>query len=341
MKKRLLISFIILLIGFVTAAALFSNIFLRPNAGSEAPYRIFVPAGSTADDLTDSLFTGEILKNHKSFLLSARIKHFSGTVKPGFYRIEAGMSNNKIINMFRSGRQVPVNVTFNNIRTLNELAGRVGAQIEADSSSIMAFLSDPENYSDDGFTYQTVISVFIPDTYEFYWTTDAKGFYRRMLKEYKSFWNDERLAAADAEGLDPVEVSTLASIIDDEASKNDEKPRIAGVYLNRLRLGIPLQSDPTIKFALNDFTIRRVLKQHLTVNSPYNTYSNRGLPPGPVRCPTRTAIDAVLNAEKHDFIYFVARSDFSGYHHFSRTLAEHNRYASAYQHELNKRKIYR
>ena len=170
--------------------------------------------------------------------------------------------------MFRAGKQAPVDVTFNNIRTLNDLAGKVGGRIEADSAAIMAFLSDPSNYSEDGFTYQTVISVFVPDTYQLYWITDAEGFYKRMLREYKSFWNEERLAAAGAEGLKPVEVSTLASIIDDEVSKDDEKPRIAGVYLNRLRLGIPLQSDPTIKFALNDFTIRRVLKPHLHVISP-------------------------------------------------------------------------
>ncbi|MBE0668852.1 MAG: endolytic transglycosylase MltG, partial [Bacteroidales bacterium] len=164
--------------------------------------------------------------------------------------------------------------------------------------------------------------------------------YKRMVREYRLFWNDERLAAAKSKGLNPVEVSTLASIIDDEASKDDEKQRIAGVYLNRLRLGIPLQSDPTIKFALNDFTIKRVLYQHLKVVSPYNTYMHRGLPPGPVRCATKGAIEAVLNAEEHDYLYFVAKSDFSGYHHFSRTLAEHNRYANAYQRELNRRRIY-
>ncbi|HUW92222.1 MAG TPA: endolytic transglycosylase MltG [Bacteroidales bacterium] len=340
MKKTLLISLVIIVLGFVTAAVMVRNIVFKPNAGSEVPYRIFVPAGSTVKDVTDSLFSEGALNNTKSFMITASLKNFSGPVKPGFYRIEKGMSNNNIINMFRAGKQAPVDVTFNNIRTLNDLAGKVGGRIEADSAAIMAFLSDPSNYSEDGFTYQTVISVFVPDTYQLYWITDAEGFYKRMLREYKSFWNEERLAAAGAEGLKPVEVSTLASIIDDEVSKDDEKPRIAGVYLNRLRLGIPLQSDPTIKFALNDFTIRRVLKPHLKVISPYNTYAHRGLPPGPVRCPSKTAIDAVLNAEKHDFIYFVAKSDFSGYHHFSRTLAEHNRYASAYQRELNKRKIY-
>ena len=341
MKRKLIISLAIIVFGLITVLTLIRSVVFKPNAGPEAPYRILVTEGTTVNALKDTLFSLGALKNRKSFVTAARLKSFSGTVKPGLYRIEKGVSNNQIINMFRSGRQSPVNVTFNNIRTLNELAGKVGGQIAADSAAIMAFFADNANYSDDGFTYQTVISVFIPDTYQFYWTTTAGEFYERMLKEYKKFWNDDRLAAAAAARLKPLEVSVLASIIDEETTMNDEKARMAGVYLNRLRLGIPLQSDPTIKFALNNFTIRRVLKQHLKVDSPYNTYIHRGLPPGPVRCPTKTAIDAVLNAEKHDFVYFVAKSDFSGYHKFSRTLAEHNRYASEYQRELNRRKIYR
>jgi len=341
MKRKLIISLVIIVFGLLAAAFLIRGVVFKPNAGPEAPYRILVKDGTTVDALTDTLFSAGALKNRKSFVTAARLKSFSGPVKPGLYRIENGVSNNQIINMFRAGRQSPVNVTFNNVRTLNELAGKIGGQIEADSAAIIAFFSDSANYSDDGFTYQTLISLFIPDTYQFYWTTDADAFYERMLREYKKFWNDDRLASAAAAGMKPLEVSVLASIIDEETTMNDEKPRMAGVYLNRLRLGIPLQSDPTVKFALNNFTIRRVLKQHLKVDSPYNTYIHRGLPPGPVRCPTKTAIDAVLNAEKHDFIYFVAKSDFSGYHKFSRTLAEHNRYASEYQRELNRRKIYR
>ncbi len=341
MKRKLIISLVIIVLGLVTTASLIRSVAFKPNAGPEAPYRILVSDGITVNALTDTLFSVGALKNRKSFVSAARLKSFSGSVKPGFYRIEKGVNNNQIINMFRAGRQSPVNVTFNNIRTLNELAGKIGGQIEADSAAIMTFFADNANYSDDGFTYQTVISVFIPDTYQFYWTTAAGEFYERMLKEYKKFWNNDRLASAAAAGLNSSEVSVLASIIDEETTMNEEKPRMAGVYLNRLRLGIPLQSDPTVKFALNNFTIRRVLKQHLKVDSPYNTYIHRGLPPGPVRCPTKTAIDAVLKAEKHDFVYFVAKSDFSGYHKFSRTLAEHNRYASEYQRELNKRKIYR
>mgnify|MGYP002399150614 CR=1 FL=1 len=340
MKKILVIGITVALGVILTSATLLWRVAMRPNVSGNGPYKIFIQERSTMKELLQTLDSSGALKDESSFIITSRLKGFDRSIKPGFYILESGMNNNHIVNMLRAGRQTPVNVTFNNLRTLNDLAGHIGGQIEADSSSIIAFLSNQSNYSDDGFKPETVISVFIPDTYQLYWTTDAEGLYKRMLREYKGFWNKDRIAAASALGLTPVDVSILASIIDDEVAKDDEKPRIAGVYLNRLRLGIPLQACPTIKFALNDFTIRRVLYQHLKVESPYNTYKYRGLPPGPVRCPTKAGIEAVLNAEKHDYLYFAAKADFSGYHHFSRTLAEHNKYAYAYQRELNKRKIY-
>jgi UPF0755 protein len=334
-----------LLIGALAAglagAAVLWTVILKPNVKTAASVRIYLPGNSTFDGLIDTLRNSGALKSERTFLITARLKSYSRSVKPGSYVIEPGMSNNQIVNMLRPGRQSPVNVTFNNIRTLDELAGRVGKQIEADSASLSQFFDDENNYSSDGFTRATLISVFLPDTYQLYWTMDAKDFYRRMLREYKAFWTDERKSLAKAENLTPIEVSILASIIDEEVAKADEKAKIAGVYLNRLRQGIPLQADPTVKFAVNDFSIRRVLDEHLETDSPYNTYKYRGLPPGPVRCASKNGIDAVLHAEKHDYLYFVAKADFSGYHHFSRTLAEHNRYASAYRRELNKRKIYR
>ncbi len=340
MKKVLF--FVLGIVALVCIAAIIAlwSVVMKPNTDGNNAHTIIIPSGSTLKELNETLKLKGIIRNSQSFLAASKLKNFGKTIKPGYYRIEPGTSNNQLINMIRSGRQTPVNVTFNNIRTLNEIAGKIGGQIEADSASIIAFLSDETNYHDDGFNSKTVISLFIPDTYQLYWTTDAEGLYRRMLREYKAFWNDQRLAAASELQLNPIDVSILASIIDDEVAKDDEKPRIAGVYLNRLRKGIPLQACPTIKFALNDFTIRRVLYEHLTVDSPYNTYMHRGLPPGPVRCPTKTGIEAVLKAEKHDYLYFAAKADFSGYHHFSRTLAEHNKYADDYQRELNKRRIY-
>lgn len=341
MKKLFFTLFYIILAAGLTAVVLLWTIVLRENVKAEEPVRIYLPTGSDFRALNDTLDRADVLRSRKSFLITSRLKSFGKSVKPGSYVIEPGMSNNSLVNMLRSGRQAPVNVTFNNIRTLGELAGKVGMQIEADSAALAAFLNDESNYSEDGFDVRTVISVFIPDTYQVYWSVDARGFYRRMLKEYRDYWNDDRTALAEANGLTPAEVSVLASIVDEEASRDDEKPRIAGVYINRLRAGMPLQADPTVKFAVNDFSLRRVLNRHLEVDSPYNTYMYAGLPPGPIRCPSRSGLDAVLNAENHEFLFMVARPDRSGYHHFSRTLAEHNRYAATYRRELNRRRIYK
>ncbi len=341
MKKIFLTLFYILLAAGFAFTVLLWVIVFRENVRVDAGTRVTIPTGSDFEDLTDTLRSTGVLRSERNFIITSRLKSYGRNVKPGSYMIEPGMSNNNIVNILRSGRQTPVNVTFNNIRTLEELAGRIGGQIEADSASLSAFLSDESNYSAEGFDRRTVISVFIPDTYQLYWSVDPQGFYRRMLKEYMAFWDSYRMAAAEALGLTPVEVSVLASIVDEEASKADEKPRIAGLYLNRLRLGIPLQADPTVKFAVNDFTLRRILNKHLEVDSPYNTYKFKGLPPGPIRCPSRSGLEAVLNAEKHEYLYMVAKFDSSGYHNFSRTLAEHNKYAAAYRRELNRRKIYR
>ena len=317
---------------------LFFGISIRPNGERSV---IYIPEGATYSQAMDSVKSVLEIRNHKVFEWVAKKKNYPARVKSGRYVIDKGLSYNTLINILRSGRQTSVKITYNNIRTLNDLAGKIGGQIEADSAQIIYFLSDPENYKKDGFTREDVISVFIPNTYEFFWNTGAGGLYKRMLKEYKKFWDEERLDKAQELKLSPVEVTILASIIDDEVTKKDEKPRIAGVYLNRLKRGIPLQACPTIKFALNDFTITRVLYKHLQIDSPYNTYKHSGFPPGPIGCPSVEGIDAVLNAEKHDYLFFAAKSDFSGYHNFSRTLSEHNRYAAQYQKELNKRKIYR
>ena len=302
---------------------------------------IYVPEEASYLQVMDSIKANLEIKNINALQWLALRKNYPALVKPGKYVIDRSLSCNELINILRGGRQTPVKVTFSNIRTLNELAGRFGGQIEADSAQIIGFFSDDENYIKDGFKHEDVISVFIPDTYEFYWNTGAGKLYKRMLKEYRKFWNDERLQKSEAINLSQVEVSTLASIIDEEALKQDEMPRIAGVYINRLKRGIPLQADPTIKFALNDFSITRILYKHLEIDSPYNTYKHAGLPPGPIRCPSIEALNAVLNAEKHDYLYFAAKSDFTGYHNFSRTLSEHNRYANQYQRELNKRRIFR
>jgi UPF0755 protein len=302
---------------------------------------LYIPTGSSYEQVLDTLYKNLDIKNRKLLEWVAVKKNYPVRIKPGRYIIDSDMSYTGLINMLRSGRQKPVKITFNNVRTLNQLAGKIGKQIEADSSRLINFLLDDANYNSDGFNKENIIDIFIPDTYELYWNTDARGLYTRMLKEYYSFWDEERLSKAKAKGLNPKEVAILASIIDDEVVKPDEKPRIAGVYLNRLKRGMPLQACPTIKFALNDFTITRVLNKYLTVNSPYNTYIHNGFPPGPIGCPSIQGIDAVLNAQEHEFIFFAAKADFSGYHNFSRTLSEHNRYAAMYQKELDRRRIFK
>lgn len=334
-----LVIYVALVIGFLMAITMYKTLF-RPVEVSTEGEEIFIPHATTYEAVKDTLRNHHLLVNESAFDLLARRKRYQDNVKPGRYIITEKMSYNDMMNLLRSGSQTPVRVTFNNIRTLADLAGRLGRQLETDSLSIIRFLRDESNYRSDGFRAETVISVFIPDTYEIYWTASPRDLYTKILSEFRLYWNEERIARAKALGLNPVEVSTLASIIDDEVNKSDEKPRIAGVYINRLKRNMPLQACPTIKFALNDFTIRRVLNEHLKVDSPYNTYAHAGLPPGPVRCPTREGIEAVLNAEEHDYIFFVARYDFSGYHHFSTTLREHNNYANRYQEELDKRKIF-
>lgn len=340
-KKIATVLFVTSLAGIAALLFLYLLLFGTNVKVGDKPAVILIPAESTYESALDSVEANLDIRNHGVFRWIAERKNYKSHVIPGRYMIEKDMSYNTLINILRSGKQTSVRITFNNIRTLEELAGKVGGRIETDSLQLITFLSESSNYDEDGFTPETVISVFLPDTYEFYWSTSAEGFYERMLSEYRRFWNSERQKKAKAKGLTPVEVSILASITDYEAAREDEKPRIAGVYLNRLKRGIPLQADPTVKFALNDFSITRVLSKHLRIDSPYNTYKYKGLPPGPIGCPSIGGLEAVLNAEEHDYIYFVARADFSGYHNFSRTLAEHNRYAALYRQELNKRKIFR
>jgi len=341
--KKILIYIITLsaIVAIIAGVIVYRNIFGAAITTVKDEQIIIIPDSSSYEQVLDTLRSNITIKNLAVFNWLAKKKNYPARIRSGRYIIQNGISCNELINILRSGRQTAVRVTFNNVRTLDQLAGKIGKQIEADSSDIIAFLNDESNYSADGFNRANIISLFIPNTYDIYWNTDAGKLYKRMLKEYRLFWDGERISKAKEKNLNPVQVAILASIIDDEVVKSDEKPRIAGVYLNRLKRGIPLQACPTIKFALDDFTITRVLKVHLQVDSPYNTYKHNGFPPGPIGCPTISGLEAVLNAEKHDYLFFAAKADFSGYHNFSRTLSEHNRYAALYQKELNKRKIYR
>jgi UPF0755 protein len=342
MKKKILYSisviFLLIIIASIPAYRILFGINVNPGKDHKA---IYIPTGSSYQQVLDTITATLNVNDMRILNWVAVKKDYPLHIKPGKYLIDRGVSYRELVNILRSGRQAPVKLTFNNIRTLNQLAGKAGNKLEADSLHIIDFFNDESNFISDGFKKENLIALFIPDTYEFYWNTDAEGFYRRMVKEYRQFWNENRLSKALEKGLSPVEVAIIASIIDDEVVKKDEKPRIAGVYLNRLKRGMPLQACPTIKFALKDFTISRILYKDLQIESPYNTYKHTGLPPGPIGCPSVDGVDAVLNAEDHDYLFFAARADFSGYHNFSRTLSEHNRYAAIYQKELDRRRIFR
>lgn len=264
----------------------------------------------------------------------AEYKKLDKKYKPGRYRITANMSNNALVNMFAGGRQIPVKITFNNIRTRKELAERVGEQLECGKDSLLNLLNDEKTAEKYGLNKDNFLVLFIPNTYEFYWNTSANQFVSRMHSEWKNFWTADRLKKAKSIGLTPAEVSVLASIVKGETNKSNEMDEIAGVYINRLKKGWKLQADPTVIFGIGDFTITRVLKKHLEYDSPYNTYIHEGLPPGPIILPDATVIDKVLNYSHHDYMYFCAKEDFSGYHNFAVTSSQHSANARKYQQAL-------
>ncbi|MBO2522871.1 MAG: endolytic transglycosylase MltG [Bacteroidetes bacterium] len=293
---------------------------------------LYIPTNADYQYVKNELISLNVLKSKNAFDWLAKRSNYDENVHPGRYILTDGMTNQQLINMLRMGYQTPVKVVFNNMRTVEQLAGRISDQIEADSISI---INEINNNPDVDAT------TFIPNTYEFYWNTDADDFVDKMIVEHKRFWNETRMQKAKDIRLTPRQVSILASIVDKETTKTSEMPIIAGVYLNRINKRWPLQADPTLVFALGDYNIRRVLDVHKNIDSPYNTYKFAGLPPGPICIPSIAAIDAVLNAEKHNYYYFCAKDDLSGYHVFAKNITEHNRNAEKYRKALNKNKIYK
>lgn len=302
-------------------------------------FYLYIPTGSDYNDVITLLEQNKIINDKKTFTWAAEKKNYQNNVNPGRYKIRHKMSNNELLNMLRSGLQEPVNIIINMARTPQELARKIDNQIEATSDDLIKIMNDEQFLNTYGFRKETVIGMFLPNTYEFWWNTDAEGFFNRMYKEYEKFWNRERTALAKQSNLSKNEVITLASILINESNKPEEYRRIAGVYINRLNHGMRLQADPTVKFAIGNFEKQRILRKDTFFDSPYNTYMYAGLPPGPISIPTINAIDAVLRYEKHDYLYFCAREDFSGYHNFARTLAQHNKNARSYQKALNQRRI--
>ncbi len=343
-RRRIFLSFtIIFLLIIGTLIYVGYNILVKPNVwtADNKNESIYIKKGSDFSDVKEILYSKGLIIDRKYFEWMARYKKLDQNIHPGHYIIKSKMNNNELVNLLKGGLQTPVNVTFNNIRTLGDLSRVVAKQLCFDSVALQTTLKNQSFLESHQLNPEQVKAIFIPNTYEFYWTISPEDFVIRMQTEYNRFWTKERLEKASQLNLTPFQVSTLASIVEQETNKNDEKRRIAGVYLNRLNKGWLLQADPTLKFALGDFLIKRVLNIHKEIDSPYNTYKNKGLPPAPICLPSIASIDAVLNYEKHDYMFFCANPDFSGYHVFAKTYRQHNRNAKAYQKALNKQKIFK
>jgi UPF0755 protein len=302
---------------------------------------IYIPTGANYLDVTNILYAKGVIINRTSFEWLAEQKGYPNNIKAGKYKLKANMSNNQLINKLQSGRQEPVNLVFNKIRTKERFAGIIARQIEADSVTLLKLLYNNVYLKQFNVNSETAMSLFVPNTYQFYWNTSSEQFFERMFTEYQRFWKGKRSEVLVETGLTQAEVVVMASIVEEETNKDDEKATIAGVYINRLRIGMRLQADPTVRYAIGDFGVKRILKKHLEVDSPYNTYKYAGLPPGPICLPNISSIDAVLNYEHHNYLYFCAKSDFSGYHAFAATLNEHNKNAEAYRKALNRNRIFK
>ena len=344
--KKILIA--IVLIGLVVAGVLAYNIysimFNSNTAFNNEEAYIYVPTNATYAEVREQL--EPLLKDIGSFDVLANQKKYVTNLKAGRFIIKKKMNNNDIINSIRSNN-VPLQLSFNNQETIESLAGRISSQIEADSIALVDVMNDTKFLKDNDFSDATSLGMYIPNSYEFFWNTSAEQFRDRMLKEYNRFWSDVRLSKAKAVNLTPKEVITLASIVQKETAKADERPRVAGVYLNRLKVRMPLQADPTVIYAIkkstNDFdqVIKRVLYKDLELDSPYNTYKYGGLPPGLIAMPDISSIDAVLNSEKHDYYYFVANVKNFGYHKFAKTLSQHNVNRQEYVRWINQQGVNR
>jgi UPF0755 protein len=339
-KKIILASAVIILIVAAFIGLQFYTTYFAGNVTGKEKY-LYIKTGSKIQDLYMEIEGKGIVKNFDAFKKAAVKMELESRLKPGKYALKEGMNNRSLINIIKSGNQVPVVLKFQNLRQKENFASYLSKQLEADSLTFITYLDSTAVIDKYGFNKENFYTMFIPNSYEMYWNTTPADFLDRMNKEYTKFWTQERKDKAAALKLSPVQVSILASIVDGEALYDKEMPVIAGLYLNRLEKGIKLQADPTVIFANGDFTVNRVTSALLRVESPYNTYKNAGLPPGPIMMPSINAIDAVLNKDDNDFIYMCAKEDFSGYHNFAKTRAEHEVNANKYRQALNKRKIFR
>ncbi|MDR1882897.1 MAG: endolytic transglycosylase MltG [Prevotella sp.] len=339
MKKKILYAFLVIVIP-VIALAVYACSVINTGFDIDRITYVYIDENKSYDALLKQLEDSAKVKDISGFDRLASIMGYKNNPRTGRYAVKPDMNILDLTRRLRSGRQAPVRLKFNNIRTREDFARRISEQLMMSKEDLLKSLDDPDKCTELGFTAENVITMFIPDTYEFYWNVSVDEFLRRMKTEYNGFWNTGRLNRAGQLGLTPVEVSILASIVEEECTFQDEYPLVAGLYLNRLRSGQALQADPTVKFATGDFSLRRILNRHLETDSPYNTYMYAGLPPGPVRIPSIKGIDSVLDYTKSDYLYMCAKEDFSGRHNFAKTYAEHRKNAARYRNALDARGIY-
>lgn len=335
-KTKLFVIITVLAIIVVASAAFTVPFFF---SGADKGKTIYIYPEMTEAAFSDSLKADFGQAYARRVMMLSNYRQIVTPRHIGAYRVEKGMSPFDLWRKLSSGAQSPVKFTFNNLRTVTDFAESASRQLCMDKNDILRLLTDSASCASFGFTPQTVPAMLIPDTYEVYWSVKPEKLLEKMHDNYIRFWNDERKTKAKKLGLTPEEVVTLASIVEEETAYSPEKGKVSRLYLNRLSKGMKLQSDPTVKFAIGDFSLKRILHKHLAANSPYNTYAVQGLPPGPIRMPEKSTVNAVLNAPPHDYIYMCAKADFSGSHEFTASYAEHLRYARLYQAALNRRGI--
>ena len=336
LQKILIICSLLTIVAIFVAFFARKTIFFTPNTTFST---LIIPKNPTFNQVVDSLTKNNIIKNTQSFKIAAKILKYDKNVMRGRYEIKANETNYQLIKKLRKGQHYPVIFTFNNVRTLSDFLQKTDKKFLFSTQELQKLLENAEFLHFLGFNRETLPALFIPNTYQIYYDIDADEFVDKFVTFYNHFWNEKRMELAHAISLTPNEVTTLASIVEEENHKEFEKPMIAGVYLNRLRIGMRLQADPTVKFAVGDVTLKRILFKHLETNSPYNTYMYAGLPPGPIRFPMPSTIDSVLHYTKHNYLYMCAKEDFSGEHNFATTLSEHEKNATKYRNALNKLKI--
>ena len=341
-RKILILSVVIITVLLSSFTFYFYQVLYSPNFLVEKESKaLYIPSGAKFEDVQKIVYEQKFVNDPVAFGMLAKLMKYDRLVKPGKYLIRGNSNNIDVIRMLRAGDQVPVKITFNNARLLSDVAEKLSVNIELNATDLLDYISKEETAKEYEFDMESFRIMFIPNTYEVYWTVTKEDLVERLHTEYENFWNTEREKKAASIELTQLQVSVLASIVQAEISHHEESPVVAGLYLNRLKRNMPLQADPTLIYAVGDFTIKRVLNIHKEIDSPYNTYKHAGLPPGPINFPSIISIDAVLNHESHNYLYMCAKEDFSGYHNFSSSLRQHNIYARKYQQALNRARLYR